>query len=213
MFIAFDGIDGSGKSTQLSMLTQYFLKKQIDHFIYDMGNFATMSKYLTNLKHSKTKCSAQLRELLYYFEGRLLSDFYTDMCQNTNKFIVCDRWLLTYFAYGQYNGVPFSDIEYFTRKIVRPDIYFFMNISPEEALNRIVKYRKIDNAEIGYRNTLSNNEYDNEAKFLKAQAIIRNNYLSSIQHASFPVIQIDASQDVDSIHRTIIGQIERKIIL
>ena len=169
MLVAFDGLDGAGKSTQLEMFIEFLDKHEIENYFFDMGGFEHTKKYLYKLKHNEFNCSAELRELLYYYEDRLFSDFYLENYCSDNKIAICDRWLLTYLSYGKYNGIPAKEIQYFTEKLIRPDLYFYIDITPEDALKRIKRYRNIDKAEIGYKNQLSSNENTNESKYLEVQ--------------------------------------------
>lgn len=212
MLIAFDGVDGAGKSTQLKMFTDFLGNNEIEYYFFDMGGFEYTKKYLYGIKHDDYNCNAELRELLYYFEGRLFTDFYLDNYDTNSKVAICDRWTLTYLSYGQYNGISLEEVLYFTQKLVKPDLYFYLDIDPEVALERISQYRKIDKAEVGFKNQLSDNEIINRKKYLQVQRKIRNNFLDAINSFSPAVISIDGNGCVDDIHKTIIEKFVEKFV-
>lgn len=179
MFIAFDGIDGSGKSTLSKMVYEYFLEQTNDVELYDMGNFGVLDEYLLKIRNQKGCIPAEIRELLFYFEGRLFSDFVEE---NDSKIIITDRYFLTYYSYGPINGICQERVHQFAHKLKKPDYYFFLDVAPDEALRRIAKYRKIDPPEVGYQTSLSVNEDVNRSNFLKAQGEIFTNYKQAILH-------------------------------
>lgn len=208
MLIAFDGTDGVGKSSQLRLLIEYLTEKKIDYYFFDMGGFELTKKYLYDLKHHKYECSPELRELLYYFEGHLFSNHYETL--NEKTIAICDRWLLTYFAYGQFNGINYAELKRFLSGLVKPDLYFYLDLSPEIALERIKKYRKFDSPEIGLRNKMSENEDENNKNFLNTQNVIRSYYKTAINNIDCTITKINANQDIDIIQKYIRDEVIKK---
>ncbi|MCL2717459.1 MAG: dTMP kinase [Lachnospiraceae bacterium] len=198
MFIAFDGIDGSGKTTLSDKLTQYLKNKKYDVELFDMGKFGFLDEYLEKIKNKEKLVDSQIRELLFYFEGNLFSNY---IKENSEKIIITDRYFLSYYAYGPINGMPQEVIWKLVNKMISPDFYFFINVSPEIALNRIIKYRKIDIPEIGYINKLSDNEEENKNLFLESQNKVYSNYLNIIN--KFNVHIINGNQEIDKIFNDI----------
>lgn len=204
MLIAFDGGDGAGKTSQLKLLADYLNENSIDYYIFDMGGFEYTKKYLYNLKNHKLECSPELRELLYYYEGRLFTDYYKRISNAT--IVICDRWILTYIAYGQFNGIELNELEFFLKDLAIPDLYFYLDVSPETTLKRIKKNRKSFSApEIGLKNTLSNDESENERNFIKTQTKIKEYYENAIKNMQYSIVRINAEQDIREIQNVIIA--------
>ena len=210
MFIAFDGNDGAGKSTQVDYLIDYFKEKNIRYYYFDMGGFEPTKKYLQNLKHNKYNCSVELRELLYYFEGNLFSDFYRSIEENTT--VICDRWLLTYLSYGQFNGICLKELNIFLHKLIRPDLYFYLDIPVNISMERIKKYRQFDGPEIGLKNEISNDESQNIRNFVNTQEKIHNYFNEAIKILDCDVIRIDATQSKDEIRAFIKQKVQTELI-
>lgn len=209
MLVVFDGLDGAGKTTQIKKLYEKLNKEGISCYEFDMGSHKTIGKYITRLKEHEYRCSAQLREILYYFEGHLFSECYRRELKKKYEVVLCDRWLLTYFAYGRNNGLKYEEIAYFTELVERPDICFYFELAPEIAAKRIEKYRNFDRPEIGYANEISNNKGKNLGMFLMNQEKIRNNFKEMVKKSQYTIEVIDASQTEDRIAKEIYETVKK----
>lgn len=209
MFIAFDGGDGAGKTSQLEFLMDYLKENSIEYYIFDMGGFEYTKKYLYALKNHKLNCSPELRELLYYYEGRLFTDYYKRMSNTT--VVICDRWFLTYIAYGQLNGIECDELKHFLKDLAVPDLYFYLDVTPEISLQRIKKNRKgFSKPEIGLKNALSDDENENEQNFIKTQNKIREYYEIAIKNMQYGVVRVNAEQDINEVRNVIIERFTEK---
>lgn len=204
MFIAFDGIDGSGKTTISKEVYNYYKKDNHSVELYDMGTYGVLDDFMHSIRNTKTKLPSEVRELLFYLEGKLFSEYITE---NEDKTIIADRYYLTYYAYGPLNGLNQETIWKLVHNLKKPNHYFFIDVPPETALKRISAYRKIDPPEIGYRNKLSANEENNRASYLIAQNEIYQNYLSAIKRFDFDVHLIDGLRDPHEILEEVISVI------
>ena len=204
MFIAFDGIDGSGKTTLSQKVFQYFVSENNNPEIFDMGNFGFIDDYLNAIKNKKHHVDPKIRELLFYFEGNLFSDY---IRENRDRIIITDRYFLSYYAYGPINGICQEEVWNLVHRMISPDFYFFIDVCPEVALERIMKYRKIDIPEIGYKNSLSQNEEENQKLFLKTQQEVYSNYKMAISKFDLKVCIINGERKIDQIFDEIISVI------
>lgn len=81
MFIAFDGIDGSGKSTQVDFLEKYLKEKKRKYTVLTLGQNSYFKELINNISEKKIVVPGEVREYLYYFEG-----LYTNLIKIREKF-------------------------------------------------------------------------------------------------------------------------------
>ena len=130
--IAFCGIDGSGKSTQLKLTKEYLSKEAkvlVARLPYSPLNKMGDNKFFDLI----LKGYSGLRIISYYYDLQRKQI-------NNYDYILCDRHLLCYLAYAYAYNVPHL-------KIVRdllfmvddPDLTFYFDVPVDMALERINK--------------------------------------------------------------------------
>lgn len=209
MLITFEGIDGAGKTTQILNLYEKLRQEGIKCYKFDMGSYPIISRYIQESKCPENKVSPPLREILYYFEGHLFSDYYRKQLLKTYEVVLCDRWLLTYFAYGMNNKMRYEEIQFFTKGIARPDICFYFDLSPEISAKRIRQYREFDWPEIGYTNEFPKGEGKNIENFLETQKKIKENFQKLIFQSDYTIEIIEAEDDKEIIKEIIYKKIKK----
>ena len=146
LFIAFEGIDGSGKSTQSKLLTERFenLNHEVHHTFEPTNNEigAIIRQIIRGEKsaHQTTIAGLFVADRL----DHLLHDDY-GMIQYLLKgtHVISDRYYLSSYAYH----AVFMDMDWviqangMSAKLKRPDINIFIDINPEVALERIQNSR------------------------------------------------------------------------
>jgi len=142
MFITFEGIDGSGKSTQISLLAK---------FLEELGH-----EVVTTREPGGTEFSEQIRELLLFskqiinpiaelflFEAaraQLITSVINPSIES-NKIVISDRYYDSTVAYQGYGrGLNIEDILMCNAIIdkygAKPDLTFFLDVSFENSLKR-----------------------------------------------------------------------------
>lgn len=200
MFIAFDGIDGCGKSTQVKMLCEYLRDKGHKVTELDMGNAPFFSKYLQAIKDWELVVPKEIRELIYYFEA-IHTNINVIQKAELNEVIIIDRYYLSYLSYGSLNGVPENEIKFFIQNLIEPDYYFYLDCSPQISMDRIKKYREIDFPEIGQANEVKNMD----RQFIMFQSEVKKKYEQFLKENH---IRIDASLSQDSVFEVIKNAIQ-----
>lgn len=130
--IAFCGIDGSGKSTQLRLIRDYLSKEakvMVAKLEYSPLNQMGDNKILD----LALKGYSGLKIISYYYGLQHKDAFNYD-------YILCDRHLLCYLAYAYAYNVPRLDI---VRNLLfmvdDPDLTFYFDVPVSVAMNRISK--------------------------------------------------------------------------
>lgn len=142
MFISFEGLDGSGKTTQVQMLTGYL--RQAGHNILltrEPGGTLIGDQIRTVLHDLENTDMHPTTELLLYNASRaqLVAEVLKPHLEKGGM-VLCDRFFdstLAYQGYGHQMGVSgIKAIIRFATAGLQPDITFFLDISPEEGLRR-----------------------------------------------------------------------------
>jgi dTMP kinase len=147
LFIAFEGIDGSGKSTQVKLLAEYLTQK--GHKVYTTfeptdSRIGVMIRDIFNHRMEGDQrviaalfAADRLNHLLNSTDGILkkLSEGYT---------VITDRY---YFSSYAYHSVHNIDMEWviqanaLSADLLRPDLNIYIDISPEVSMERLKKGR------------------------------------------------------------------------
>ena len=151
IFICFEGVEGSGKSTQAKLLYK-FIKKNITKNVIltrEPGGTLFSEKIRNLILDKKTKIST-LTEFFLLMAARnehIINkiDFYL----KKNFIIICDRFFYSTLAYQHYlEGMDKKFIFSIQKKIfnkVHPDITFLIDLNKKESKVRINKRAKKTN--------------------------------------------------------------------
>ena len=139
-FIVIEGLDGSGKSTASKLLAGRFAaahlpcihtyeptRRQIGQLIRSM--------LAGDVEPVYTEAMAQLFAADRY--EHIWRDIQPYIADNN---IVCDRYYLSNMAYQSFDAKSLESVVYYNRHAIentKPDITFFLNVSPEECVRRI----------------------------------------------------------------------------
>ncbi len=172
-FIVFEGLDGSGKTTQGKLLSEA-IKRQNERvfFTKEPTNNSPFSKKIKNALSGKEKVAPI--KLQYFFardrEWHLENDILPKLENKVN--IISDRYLFSSFAFGMADGVPYEYIFKLNKDFLIPDYVFFIDLPPKLCIRRIEKrgepkklfenYLKLEKAYNNYRSVL--NDFRNRSK-------------------------------------------------
>lgn len=142
LFIALEGPDGSGKSTMLKKLENYFSKENID--------------YISTREPGGTKIGEDIRNIILDTRNKKMSDkteallYAASRAQHVNekiipaieegKIVLCDRFILSSLAYqGVGRGLGIEEVKKindFGMSGIYPDLILFFHVDPEVTLKR-----------------------------------------------------------------------------
>ena len=152
MFITFEGIDGTGKSTQIRFLEEYLKKNNIPYLsIREPGGTDFSEKVREILLSTKSQISS-ISELMLFEAAR------ADLCDKVIKpaldkgmVVLSDRFYDSTTAYqGCGRGLGINTIKMcnqFATQMVKPDFTFYFRLSLEESINRR-NHREFDRMEL-----------------------------------------------------------------
>ena len=147
MFFVLEGIDGSGKETQVKLLVEALKKAgkgvEIINFPdYNSGPGRKIGQYLDHKLQIMHKEVARL-----YAEDRKLHQDRIKKWLEGGKVVVSDRYAYSNLAYQLVNGAPYDYLLSLDRDIIFPDLVFFIDTTIDEVIHRMNNSRKRDKYE------------------------------------------------------------------
>tara|TARA_B100000941_G_C28475928_1_gene539166 strand:+ start:872 stop:1474 length:603 start_codon:yes stop_codon:yes gene_type:complete len=200
MFITFEGIDGSGKTTQVELLKLYFenLGKTV-LTIRDPGSTLISEKIRNILLDSNNlSISPQSETLLFTAARAQIVHEVIKPSLEKSKIVICDRFIDSTSAYQGYgrdmNLVNIGYLNKFAMQGVHPNFTFFIDISTQESTNRLNK-SSLDRMELA-----GNDFYEK----------VRAGYIDLVKNFPERIFRIDGSLPINDIHSKIINIIKGK---
>ena len=191
LLICVEGIDGSGKTTQLELLYSWLKSKNLD-VILTQWNSSELIANTTKKAKKKNLLSGRTFSLLHAVD-------FADRLERTIKpalkagfIVLADRYYYTALARDVARNVEPQWVRNMYSFALEPDLTFYFDISPKDSLERICANRAPKFYEAGMDMKLSNNPYKSYIMF---QNRIVEQYQQMIEE--FDLIKIDA---LDSIH-------------
>ena len=144
IFVSFEGLDGSGKSTQISFLREYLESRGLDTaFFREPGGTAIGEKLRTIiLDKDNAEMTDNAEALLYAASRTQLINEEIKPALDAGETVICDRYVdssIAYQAYGRGLGDFVRDINKDAIENCMPDLTFFIDLKPGEGRKRIEK--------------------------------------------------------------------------
>lgn len=140
-FIVFEGIDGSGKTTQIKLLHKALTERNIPVHITKEPSDEPMGRLLRSYLTGKEK--TDLRAIAALFAADRLDHITAEggILDNLAKgnTVLCDRYYLSSFAY-QSVDCELDWIIALNREamnIARPDLHIFLDVPAEQSMQRV----------------------------------------------------------------------------
>jgi dTMP kinase len=138
LFVTFEGIDRSGKTTQAGMLCDALGDEALG--VREPGGTPAGEKVRELLKDASVSLSPEAEALLFAVARSELVAEVILPALSEGKVVVSDRFLDSSLAYqGGARGLGIEDVErvnHFATRGLRPDLTFLLDLSPEDAAAR-----------------------------------------------------------------------------
>ena len=159
--IVFEGVDCSGKSTQIKLLGEKLSKKNISYSIYREPGGNSLSEKIRDILLDKSMNISNEAETMLFLAARAqltVENIFPDL--EKNKLVICDRFCdstLIYQGYGKkINKDIIKKCNLFVTQNLKPKITIIMDIDYENSLLRMGKNkdRMEDNSRIFFENVI-----------------------------------------------------------
>ena len=197
--IVFEGVEGSGKSHHISVVSKYLIKKKISHLkIREPGGNPNSEKIRKLILNNKSSFN-QNTDLLLYMAAR--SENINAIKKSINKrVILIDRFTDSTIAYQHYGmGIDINLIKILNKYLLK-DVnvsFTFLNIVNKKNLQKRLKQRKTlnryDKFKISFYNKVQNG-------FLKLSKKQKNKYQL-----------INSNLDINKNEKLILSKIDKLI--
>jgi dTMP kinase len=188
LFIVFEGIDGSGKTTQSEMLQRFFLDNGIESRWMMEPTEGKWGRKIREILKGEDMPHAE--EMLRLFILDRKDDVTSNItpCMNGNIIVILDRYYYSNAAYQGAMGLSPDHIIAENRKMgfPEPDRVYLIDVTPETALERLAE-----------RNSEGERELFEKSAFLKR---VREIYH---QLAGKNFLIVDGSGSIDEIFTTV----------
>lgn len=202
--IVVEGIDGSGKSTQLRLLEKWFQSKESSVFLTEWNSSETVRR-ITSKGKRKGRLTPITFSLLH------ATDFADRYERNilpllhAGYIVLADRYIYTAFARDIVRGCNPKWVRRVYEFAVKPDLVFYFKVPVDIAVERILSGRpKLKYYEAGMDLNLSNDPYESYRIF---QSRIIEQYDSLALSEDFTIV--DGTMEIEEAQRSLRSQVTK----
>jgi dTMP kinase len=204
-FITFEGGEGAGKTTQLSLLEQAFQEAGIDYVRTREPGGTPGAEQIRELivTGDAGRWSAETETLLLMAARRDHAEKVILPALAAGKWVLCDRWLdstLVYQGITKKLGMAWVDQLYrLVFGSLQPDLTFYLDIEPQKGLHRT-----------------QNRDHGNETRFEDMDSgfhlAVRNGFLA-LSATSERYVRVDADAEETEVQASILSELNKRFNL
>ena len=200
MFISFEGIEGSGKSTQIELIEELIRAKGYQVKKLREPGTTELGEKIRNIFLEKTTETVDpiTEAFLLYASRKHLDQNFLRQNLSDGAIVIADRYAdatLAYQSYGKGLDHNFVKLIHDSSQLLSPDLTFYMDISAELSRERISD-REMDRME------------SESIDFFKK---VREGYLQIDHDNPERVVVLDANKTIDELHESIKKIISNKL--
>lgn len=200
MFISFEGIEGSGKSTQIDLLESHLMELGYKVAKLREPGGTLMGEKIRDifLQDTSEKVDPITEAFLLYASRKHLDQNFLREKINQRYVVIADRYsdaTVAYQCFGKGLEKDFIDLIHNSSNLLTPDLTFYMDISAEMSRERI-----------------SNREMDRmESESVEFFDRVRQGYLQIASENPERVISLDANKSINELKDEIATKTTEKL--
>lgn len=137
-FIVFEGLDGSGQTTQADLLQDFLLKKGCEALVTKEPTMDSQAGRLIRktLDREQTLSSKELQQLFADDRNEHLKNIIIPALQ-VGTWVVSDRYFFSSFSFGAAEGTDLKWLFEINKEFLLPDLTFLLRVTPKICIERI----------------------------------------------------------------------------
>jgi len=203
IFIAFEGVDGCGKSTQIRKFVDYlFLKDKHNHIILTRNPYKDVNiRKILREDNDPTSKSEQLAKL-FIGDRKSMAEEVVIPNISQGHYVVSDRYKLSTATYQAAQGLSMKELLTMQKELPVPDITFVVDLPAVECSRRMKKDE--------IRDAGKEHKFETNMDFL--ESVRQNYYKAKEMLPEEKIFIIDGSRDIETIAKEIREIFEKEIL-
>lgn len=197
-FIVFEGLDGSGSSTQASLLYDSFFARSLPAMLTNEPTDGAIGHLIKSLFKRRLVFGGPQKEfdrmLSYLFAADRVDHLFNEIdgieLALKSKSVISTRYFYSSLAYHASSKEEMDFIYSLNMNCRKPDIIFYLDISPEDSIKRINSRHTKDS-------------YENYEKL----CLVHANYQKILSEYAREAVIINGTLDIKNIHAMILGKV------
>lgn len=139
-FIVFEGLDGSGQSTQAGLLRDFFINKGLEVILTKEPTKDSLTgKKIRQVLDKMTEASPRSLQELFVEDRKEHLEKLVIPALKEGKIVISDRYFFSTFAYGASDSLSLEELIDMNQEFLLPDLTIILKVSPEACVSRIEK--------------------------------------------------------------------------
>lgn len=139
-FIVFEGLDGSGQSTQVSLLGDFFIKNGKDVVLTkEPTQDSQAGKKIKKILEEKIETNPMELQKLYIQDRKEHLERVIIPALKKGKIVIFDRYFFSTFAFGSAHGADLEELIKMNDNFLYPDLTFLLKVDAKVCIERIEK--------------------------------------------------------------------------
>lgn len=197
LFIVFEGIDGSGTSTQAQLLKEYFLSRGEGAIVSPEPSEGCIGKLIREALKNKSILLQNNQnfdeQMAYLFAADRHYHLYNELdgvfksIEQDHTHVITPRYYFSSLAYNANNEQEFQFISRLNQKFPNPDLVIYIDLPIQVALTRLKERSLLE-------------VYENQEKLTK----VRQNYQLIFNNYQGLLLQVDGTQSKELLAQKVI---------